>query len=49
MHLGNIVGNPRLSLKYGVEADRTKWEATKENWNLETTTFLHPDDGHKVE
>eukprot|EP00091_Calanus_sinicus_P021968 TRINITY_DN6744_c0_g1_i3.p1 TRINITY_DN6744_c0_g1~~TRINITY_DN6744_c0_g1_i3.p1 ORF type:complete len:421 (-),score=142.06 TRINITY_DN6744_c0_g1_i3:131-1324(-) len=48
VHLGNIVGNPRVSLKYVIEADRTKWQATKENWNLENTTFLHPDDADKA-
>ena len=48
VHLGNIVGNPRVSLKYVIEADRTKWEATKENWNLENVTFLHPDEASKA-
>ena len=48
VHLGNIVGNPRVSLKYIVEADKSKWETTKDNWNLEKTTFLQPDEAHKV-
>jgi len=48
VHLGNIVGNPRVSLKYIVEADQSKWETTKENWNLEKTTFLQPDEADKA-
>ena len=42
------MGNPRVSLKYVIEADKSKWESTKENWNLENTTFLHPDEADKV-
>merc|ERR1712123_78733 len=48
VHLGNIVGNPRVNLKYVIEADKSKWESTKENWNLENTTFLHPDEADKA-
>lgn len=48
IHLSNILANPRVQLKYIVEADRTKWEPSRARWNLQTTTFVHPDDAATV-
>merc|ERR1711915_307238 len=48
VHLANIIGNPSLSLKYIIEADRNKWESTRENWGLDNTVSLHPEDAQKA-
>lgn len=42
IHLGNIIGNPRIELAYIVEADTGKWQLCKEQWNLKTVIFLEP-------
>ena len=46
--LVNIVVNAKVTVMYIVEADQSKWETTKENSNLEKTTFLQPDEADKV-
>jgi len=48
VHLGNIVGNPRVELLYVVEADKSKWEETRDNWGLHKTEFLLPEDANKA-
>ena len=42
IHLGNMIGNPAIELKYIVEADVSKWQLCKDQWNLKTVTFLEP-------
>merc|ERR1711936_32722 len=40
VHLENIIGNPRLELRYIVEEDISKWEKVKEKWNLSGDTHF---------
>jgi len=48
IHLSNILGNPRVNLRYIVEADQSRWDPAKVRWNLHTTSFIHPDDVAQV-
>jgi len=48
IHLSNILANPRVNLRYIVEEDKSRWEPSKIRWNLNTTTFIHPDDVAQV-
>jgi len=41
VHLENIIGNPRVHLKYIIEENDAIWEKVKEKWNLgDQITFL---------
>jgi len=44
IHLANILANPRVSLKYVVEEDTSKWETSRQRWNLKETVFVQPKD-----
>lgn len=43
IHMENILGNPRIKLAYVLEADTSKWDVCKEEWNLsDDVIFLEP-------
>merc|ERR1719348_1941345 len=44
IHLANILANPRVSLKYVVEEDTSKWETCRLRWSLTDTVFVQPKD-----
>eukprot|EP00088_Acartia_fossae_P065434 TRINITY_DN806_c0_g1_i1.p1 TRINITY_DN806_c0_g1~~TRINITY_DN806_c0_g1_i1.p1 ORF type:complete len:390 (-),score=86.89 TRINITY_DN806_c0_g1_i1:164-1333(-) len=48
IHLANIKANPRVNLKYIVEANTAIWEGIKNQWNLKDVTFVKPEDADQV-
>jgi len=48
IHLANIKANPRVNLKYIVEANTAIWEKITHQWNLKDVTFVEPKDAEKV-
>lgn len=48
IHLANIIANPGVELAYVVESDSSISDGCRTKWNLNDTTFLHPDDVSKV-
>jgi len=48
IHLANIRANPRVNLRYIVEANDKLWEGIREHWNLKDVTFLKPEDAETV-
>ena len=48
IHLANIIANPGVELAYVVESDSSISDGCRTKWNLNDTTFIHPDDVSKV-
>jgi len=48
IHLANIKANPRVNLKYIVEANTGIWENITQHWNLKDVTFVEPKDADIV-
>jgi len=42
IHIANILANPRVTLKYVVEEDDSKWETCRLRWSLTDTVFVTP-------